>query len=223
MRYIQSVLIGSVIALWGATNAEASAIYRWHSASPGPYVTATGGELVITNAAYYSGSIDFHVNDPDTSPWVRYGEFPDFRITNSPVISASLAFGLADGGWAPGVSAQPGSLFFSELGFPFTGVLTFNDDGTLTGDLFLYDISDEANASGTHYSWSVFNYGSDYFDSEQCGPPTCSGGSGYWQLSSVSVPEPSAWSLFAPGVLGLFILLGLHRKARIRPDHRTGL
>ncbi|HET7299194.1 MAG TPA: hypothetical protein VFJ01_00895, partial [Oleiagrimonas sp.] len=72
MRYIKFVLIGSMMAFFGATNADASVIYVWHSTSPGPYVTATGGELVITNAAYFSGSIDFYVNDPDTSPGVTY-------------------------------------------------------------------------------------------------------------------------------------------------------
>lgn len=213
MRYIRFALIGAVIALLGATNAEANVIYQWHSTSPGPYVTATGGELVITNAAYSSGSIDFDVNGPDTSPGIIYGGFPDYRITNSPIISASLTFNLTGGGWVPGVSAQPGSLSFSYYNFPFASTLTFNDDGTLTGDLSLYDESDEVSSEGTHYSWSVFNYGSDYFAAEQCGPPTCSGGSGYWKLSSVSVPEPQVWSLFGLGVLGLFTLLGLRRKA----------
>lgn len=214
MRHLASMLFGSLVALFGATNAYATAIYKWHSTAPGPYVTATGGELAITNAAYFSGSIDFHVNDPDTSPWIQYGGgFPDVRIVNSPVISASLTFSLTEGGWVPGVSTQPGSLFFSQMGFPFTSALTFNGDGTLTGDLFLYDGYDEANASGTHYNWSVFNYGSDYFDSEECGPPTCDGGSGYWQLSSVSVPEPTAWPLFAFGMLGLLGMVGLRRNS----------
>jgi hypothetical protein len=221
MRHIQFVLIGSVIALLSVTNAHATVIYRWHSTSPGPYVTATSGELVFTNAAYFSGSIDFRVNAlsgvDDTSPWIHYGDYPDnYRITNSPIISASLTFNLTDGGWIPGVSALPGSLDFSEWAYPFVGVFTFNANGTLTGDLFLYDESDQTNASGTHYSWSVFNYGSDYFGPEQCGPPTCDGGSGYWQLSSVSVREPPVWSLFVLGVLGILGLLslpGLRRKA----------
>lgn len=213
MRHLQRMLVGSVIVLLIAANAHATAVYKWHSTMPGPYVTATGGELVVSNAAYSSGSIDFHVHDPDTSPWIQYAGPWDPRIINSPIISASLTFSLAGGGWVPGVYAQPGSVFFSEYGFPFTGVLTFNGDGTLTGDLFLYDISDEANASGTHYNWSVFNYGSDYFGSGQCGPPTCDGGSGYWQLSSVSVPEPPAWPLFGFGVFGLLGLIRLGRNA----------
>jgi hypothetical protein len=213
MRHLASMLLGSLVALFSATNAHATAVYKWHSTVPGPYVTATGGELAITNAAYFSGSIDFHVHDPDTSPWIQYGDPWNSWITNSPVISASLTFSLTEGGWVPGVYTEPGSVSFSEEGFPFTGVLTFNGDGTLSGDLFLYDISDEANASGTHYNWSVFNYGSDYFDSEECGPPTCDGGSGYWQLSSVSVPEPTAWPLFAFGMLGLLGMVGLRRNS----------
>jgi hypothetical protein len=188
-----------------------NAIYQWHSTSPGTYVTATGGELVFTNAAYFSGSTDFYVNDPDTSPWVHYGNFPNYRITNSPVISASLIFELTDGGWAPAVYSDPGSILFSELQFPFRSAVTFNDDGTLTGDLFLYDESDEARASGTNYSWDVYSYGSDYFSgAPECGPPTCGGGSGYWQLARVTVPEPPVWPLIGLGVLALF---GLRRKA----------
>ena len=46
MRHIQLVMVGSVIALLSATNALANVIYDWHSTSPGPYVTATGGALV---------------------------------------------------------------------------------------------------------------------------------------------------------------------------------
>lgn len=218
MRYIQYVLIGSIIAFLSATDAHATATYKWHSTSPGPYVTATGGELVVTNAAYFSGSIDFHVHDPETSSWIQYGGvFPDLRIVNSPVILAGLMFQLNNGeddyDLAPWVYTFPASSYFVEADFPFTGVLTFNDDGTLTGDLFLYAETSEANASGTHYDWSVFNYGADYFDSDLCGPPTCSGGAGYWQLSSVSVPEPPVWSLFALGIVGLF---GFRRQARLR-------
>jgi hypothetical protein len=211
MRHIKFALVGSVIALLSATNALANVIYDWHSTSPGPYVTATGGELVITNAAYRSGSIDFYIKHPDTSPGITYEGYPNLRITNSPVVSASLTFNLTGDGWVPGVFAQPGSLDFSEMGFPFASTLTFNADGTLTGDLSLYDISQQVDASGAHDNWDVFNYGSDYFAAEQCGPPTCYGGSGYWQLSSV--PEPPAWSLFGLGVLGLLSLPALHRKA----------
>ena len=218
MRHIQSLLIGSVIALMVAANARSAVIYKWHSTSPGSYVTATGGELVFTNAAYFSGSAYFYVNDwydgIGTSPWVQLencGDLNTCQITNNPVISAHLEFGINDGDWAPGIYAQPGAPGFYPQGFPFFSNLTFNDDGTLSGDLFLYDISDEANADGMHYSWTVSDYGSDYFGDQECGPPTCYGGTGYWQLSSVTpVPEPPVWPLFGIGVLGL---LGLRRRA----------
>lgn len=206
MRCIRFTLIGSVIALLTATAAQATVVYNWHSTSPGPYVTATGGELMITDAAYRSGSIDFYVNYPYTSPGVIYDH--NGRITNSPVVSASLTFSLTDGGgWAPGVFAQPGSQYFASMGFPFLSTLTFYGDG-LWGDLFLYDESDEVNISDSQ----VYNYGSDYFTSELCGPPTCDGGSGYWQLSSVTVPEPPVWPLFGLGILGLLSLLRLRRR-----------
>lgn len=219
MRYIQFMLIGSVIALLSATTAHASVIYNWHSTHSGPYVTATGGELVVTNAAYRSGSIDFHVNDPNypggTSPGVIYDD--NNRITNSPVALASLYFHFTDNGRdAPGVSVHPGGQTFSDFQLQFTSSLAFNGDGTLTGYMFLLSDtdSDGVEASGTHGDWNIFNYGSDYFAGEQCGPNTCDGGSGYWQLSSrpADVPEPPVLPLFALGVLGLFSLLGLRRK-----------
>ena len=200
MRHIQFTLIGLVITLLSATAAQASVIYNWHSTSPGPYVTATGGELVITDAAYRSGSID-----------------ENFRRANSPVVSASLSFSFTnEAGYIPDLSVHPGDMFADDS-IPFVSALAFNDDGTLSGYLFLVSDSgsDEVEASGSLDDWTVYNYGSDYFGSELCGPPTCSGGSGYWQLSSgpVGVPEPPVWSLFSLGVLGLFSLLGLRRKA----------
>ncbi|HET8555472.1 MAG TPA: PEP-CTERM sorting domain-containing protein [Rhodanobacteraceae bacterium] len=221
MRYIKFVLIGSMMVFLGATNAHADVIYTWHSTSPGPYVTATGGELVITNAAYFSGSFDFFVGDSSDDPgpgpdrWVpQYGGSPYPRIINSPVISASLTFNLTGDGWVPGVSTEPGSQYFSDTQLPFGSTLTFNDDGTLTGSLFLFDVSEQVDAGGTHYDWQIYNYGSDYFGSGECGYPACDGGSGYWQLSSVTpVPEPPVWPLFGLGVLGLSTLLVWRRRA----------
>lgn len=206
MRHISFMLIGLVIALLSATAAHASAIYDWYSTSPGPYVTAIGGDLVFTDAAYRSGSINWGNSDANY-------DYETGRITNSPVVSASLIF---DGG--PNVFVDPSSQSFSRYGLRFASSLTFNGDGTLSGYLFLYDSDDasqEVEAGGTHGDWTVFNYGSDYFAGEQCGPPTCSGGSGYWQLSSgpVDVPEPPVWPLFGLSVLGLFSLLRLRRKA----------
>lgn len=216
MRHVQSVLIGSVIALLGAANANANATYQWHSTSPGPYVTATGGELVFTNAAYFSGSVDFHVHDPWTSPWIQYENCnvdSECRITNSPVISATLIFNLTAGGWVPAVRAQPGSPGFPPSYFPFSSSITFNNDGTLTGDLSLEDISEVANAYGSHYNWSVGGYASDFFGTGECtGLMFCDGGSGYWQLSNVPVPEPVVWPLFGLGALGLLGLRGLRGK-----------
>lgn len=221
MRYIKFVLIGSLIAFLGATNADANVIYVWHSTSPGAYVTATSGELVITNAAYFSGSFDFYVGDSSDNPgpgpdqWIpQYAGSPYLRIINSPVISASLTFNLTGDGSVAGVHTEPGSQYFSDMMLPFGSTLTFNDDGTLTGDLFLFDISDQVDAGGTHDDWQVYNYGSDYFASGECGLPTCDGGSGYWQLSSViPVPEPPVWPLLGLGVLGVFSLLAWRRKA----------
>ena len=205
MRHIRFVLIGSVIALLSATAAQATVIYNWHSTSPGTYVTATDGELVFTDAAYRAGGIDFYALPQYRSDGITYN-YETGQITNSPVVSAGLNF---DAG--PGAFVQPGSYFFADIGSSFSGALTFNDDGTLSGSLFLYDFSNEVSADGTHDDWTVFNYGSDYFAGELCGPPTCGGGSGYWQFSRV--PEPPVWPLFGLGVFGLFGLLRLRRKA----------
>lgn len=190
MRRIGFIFAGSVIALLSATAAQASVIYNWHSTSPGQYVTATGGELVVTNAAYRAGSINEIA-----------------RRNDSPVISASLTFN--DG--VPGVFVNPRRPT-ADSDIRFTSQVTFNDDGTLSGYMFLLADSETevAQAGGTRSSWGVFNYGSDYFSSEPCGPSTCSGGSGFWQLSRVEVPAPPAWPLFGLGVLALF---GLRRKA----------
>lgn len=210
MRHIRFMLIVSAIALLGATAAQATVIYNWVSTSPGTYMTetgtyltATGGELVITDAAYRSGSIDWGNFDANY-------DYETGRITNSPVVSASLIF---DGG--PSVFVDPSSQNFADFQLPFASSLTFNNDGTLSGYLFLYDSDDasqEVEAGGTNGDWNVFNYGSDFFmGAPQCGPPTCSGGSGYWS-GPVRVPEPPVWLLFGLGVLGLLSLLRLRRK-----------
>lgn len=221
MKHKISIVAGVLIGALSAT-AQANVVYNWQSTNPGPYVTATGGQLVFTDAAYRAGSIDFHVNDSNspypggTSPDVQYND--NFRIINSPVVSASLSFDrTGSASSAPGVFVTPGSQRFADFNLPFGSQIAFNDDGTLTGDLFLYSdtASEEVNASGARGVWSIFNYGSDYFGSERCGPPTCSGGSGYWQLASTptDVPAPPVWSLFGLSVLGLLGFAGLRRKA----------
>lgn len=222
MNYKIAVVAGVLIGALSAT-AQANVVYNWQSTSHGPYVTATGGKLVFTDAAYRSGAVDFHVNDfgssypGGTSPNVEYDD--DFRIINSPLVSANVSLNFSDGagGYIPELVVTPGDPLFSDFNNPLGVDIAFNGDGTLTGDLFLYSdsASDELNASGAGRDWSVYNYGSDYFNSELCGPPTCSGGSGYWQLASTStdVPAPPAWSLFGLSVLGLLGFAGLRRKA----------
>lgn len=212
------MLIGSVIAVLSATTVQANVIYNWHPTIPGPYLTATGGELVITDAAYRSGSIDFHVGDPyypgGYSPGILYDK--NFRITNSPVVSASLTFDFTDGSGrvAPGVFVEPGSQIFSDRE-AFGSTLAFNNDGTLSGYLFLYGVDTEVAAGGTQGDWGTSRYLSDYFAGEQCVTERCDVGSGYWQLSSgpIGVPEPPVWPVFGLGVLGLFGLLRLRRNA----------
>lgn len=200
MRRIQFMVITLAIALLSATTADATVIYNWHSTSPGTYVTATGGELVITDAAYRSGSID------------EGGQRSD-----SPVLLVSLNFdgvGLNfDGGHD--IFVQPRKMGGYAGPLPFVSSLAFNDDGTLTGYLFLYSDSRtegvEASGGGGDGGWNVYNYGTDDFDSACGHGPTCDGGSGFWQLSRV--PEPPVWPLFGLGVLGLFGLLRLRGTA----------
>jgi len=220
MNYKAPIVAGMLIGALSMT-AQANVVYNWQSTGPGPYVTATSGQLVFTDAAYRSGAVDFHVNDFDspypggTGPDVQFDD--NLRITNSPVVSASLSFHFSDGGddFIPGMWVTPGSQAFADFNLPFRSEIAFNDDGTLTGDLFLYSNtgSDQTNVSGASRDWSVYNYGSDYFASELCGPPTCSAGSGYWQLASTPtvVSAPPAWSLFGLSVVGLLSLAGVRR------------
>lgn len=202
MNRIRLLLIGSAITLMTATTAQANAIYNWQSTDPGSYVTATGGELVVTNAAYRSGSIN------------EMG-----RRSNSPVISVSFTFGFTDGSEGiPDLVVSP-RRSTADFDDRFISALDFNADGTLSGSMLLLSDSesDGAQAAGTHRSWSVFDYGSDFFSGEECGGTRCDGGFGFWQLSrvepSTDVPAPPAWPLFTLGVLGLFGLLKLPRKA----------
>lgn len=197
MGRIRVMLIGLTMALVGATTADATVIYNWHTTGPGTYLTTTGGELVITDTAYRSGSID-----------------EEGQRSNSPVLWVSLAFNsTVEGEPVAYLYVQPRLMGGMDGPLPFVSSLSFNNDGTVSGYMFLYgdDRSQEVELGGSGL-WGVYNYGTDNSDISACSHgPTCDGGTGYWQFSRV--PEPPVWAMFGLGVLGLFSLLRLRRKA----------
>jgi hypothetical protein len=221
MRWVTKIAAGMVAGLL-ATAAQASVVYNFvpKKNSGNGIVQVTGGKLVVTDSAYRSGSVNFYYGEgqPDPYSGIDSSRLPDSPISPrvSPILLAEI-----DVSPAGGVFAQPRHLNpYGEV-FPFEASLTFNQYGTLSGQMFIYNVEDELSATGSRYKWDIFNVGSDYFGGEKCGPPTCNAGIGYWRVDpstipsmvSNTVPTPPIWSLFGLSLLGIFSLIGLRRKA----------
>jgi len=158
-----------------------------------PYTTPfgpTGADLVVTDAAVASGSMNFGLggvsgNTGDDSGFV------------------SLT--------TPGFYGQTFTKF-DNYGFAAVGVL-FDTDGTLTGDVIGLGISSGFQAGGSEFNWT----GTEDDDGScgaisTVGPPrySCTY-SGYWIRSDLAVPEPSSAWLFLGGMSALLLIWRLKR------------
>ena len=213
MGWRKQLLAGAALGVV-AFSAQANVVYDWVPGMPGTTtkntgtVETVGGRIVVTDAAYRSGSLSV-----DYRPETGYGDPSatesldqlNRRLRNGPFVRGGLD--IQPGG---GASLAPGRNDFVDLGLSLTANLIFRDDGYLGGDLFEFDVSDNFRAVGAGTSWSVNDINSDVFLDECNGSSDvpCSGGTGYWQLDRstlpASVPAPSVWSLFGIGVVGIF-------------------
>lgn len=210
MRWTMKIAAGLVAGLL-ATAASANVVYNWQPSTSGKYLKTTGGKMVITDTAYRAGSLheDYGHGTPETG--VAPGPIQSMKLNykatpNSPNVgSTGVYFNSID--TEGGIDA-------------ITADLTIKDS-MLDGDMFVYDVSDEAKAYGSGSGWNVYDVGSDFYNIPPCGPPQCDAGHGYWKLdpstvpgaTSNAVPAPPVWGLFALSALGLFSLIGLRRKA----------
>jgi len=101
-------------------------------------------------------------------------------------ITGSFAFG----GLIPAATPyyQPGN------GYPVAVDITFNPDGTLSGNFDILEVSNELSLSGNEMSWSGI-IGSDLTNNYAIG--------GYWTAAD-PVPEPSSLALLLPALGVMF-------------------
>jgi hypothetical protein len=190
--------------------ANANMVYNFipDADGDGPYTRVLSGRLMVTDAAYRTGSVTVNYSMLDQSL---------LDAAHSPILLAGL---IASNTYETTI-VEPRSHFFqwaNDGGYSLQANLTFQDDGTLAGDLFISGDYDNLKAKGAGDAWQVYDVKSDYFD----GTGHCTGSNfgcfasmGHWQLddSTISndVPAPPAWPLLAVSALGIFGLIGLKR------------
>jgi hypothetical protein len=177
----------AVVSILAAAPAWADVTYDFIATSDGP-------------APFDPGS------SPPPTPWTA----ATFSVPDSVVESGSMAFtvncasaylcpepwpsditgSFAFGGLIPAATPyyQPGS------GYPVAVDITFNSDGTLSGNFDILEVSNELSLSGNDMSWSGI-IGSDLTNNYAI--------SGYWTAAD-PVPEPSSLALLLPALGVMF-------------------
>ena len=189
----------AVLTVLGVSAAQASVLYNF---VPDAGSAVTGGQLIVTDAAYRHGSVSLNLN-PSNPELIGAGDAP---YLNAPVLSATIFGSLpGDGGayYYRGSSLPPSPVWIST-------VLTFNDNGTLSGNMLIHSESSNIQAQGFSQEWSVDHYHSDYcIQGDPCYGQTSGeyAGLGMWQLDPatvpVAVPEPSSLGLFGLALIGI--------------------
>ena len=183
MNTVMVAAVAGVVACIGAGTARADVTYQFIQTS------GTGElgyqsfmpHLIVTDAAYESGSLAYAVYHPfDYAPCVANSTV--CNVTGNP------------GGFVSLTDASPG---FGDFAID----VSFNPDGFLSGSIVEHGMNQDLVTSSVGESWSG-TLESDRF--EQCnegGSATCRF-SGHW----VMVPEPASFALLSVSVLGLVLM-----------------
>ena len=201
----------ALVGLCVTQGAHANVVYNFEAdaGTGGSYVQATGGQIVVTDAAYRSGSLTRNYTPGGAGePFTGTVDDP---YPDSPIISASI--GTSPNG---GASASPRNTVFVLAGKTLRTTLRFREDGYLDGSLYIFSIENNLRAYGQGPYWRVTDVNSDYFT----GTGHCTGnyvdpcfaGTGRWVVDEDTIPVPAP----AAGVLGFGLIgfAGLVRRRR---------
>ncbi|ROO25051.1 hypothetical protein SAOR_13380 [Salinisphaera orenii MK-B5] len=205
----------ALVGLCVTQGAHANVVYNFEAdaGTGGSYVQATGGQIVVTDAAYRSGSLNRNYTPGGAGePFTGTVDDP---YPDSPIISAEIN---VDAGRTPAILsayASPRNTRFVIDAKTLQANLQFRDDGLLDGSLFIFDTAENVRSNGQGADWRVTDFNSDYFGTGPCtgnSVDPCFAGTGRWVIDEDTRPVPAP----AAGLLGfgLIGLAGLVRRRR---------
>jgi hypothetical protein len=188
----------AIIGIALAQPAAANVVYNFFGNVSGAVNAPINPRLVVTDAAFASGSLNFTV----TSPSVGLGCGPSGHPSTCTITGDDSGFvSLFNGSFDPVTQSGYESKFSIDVNFA--------PDGTLGGSIDENGLNQDLAIAGSEFSWSG-SLSSDLYPSCDAGTPNgqCKV-AGYYLAD---LPEPLTLSLFGVGVLGVHLARSRPRK-----------
>lgn len=196
---MKTFALAAITGLLCATSAQADVVYNWQQIAATPPLQTTVGRLVLTDAAFASGTVnaDYFGSQPLYPADSAVQEFV-FDAPGQPAGRILIAPARAD---APRIF---GSMFR----------LTIGADGALSGTIHARSTDAIVEMSGATSLWRIDNYGTE---GGPCAGGGCRGTTGRWVLDQSTVPGGGGTGQVPlPGTLPLMALSAFGIAAGLR-------
>jgi len=197
MRVKAMLSVFAIVGIAIAQPAAANVVYNFFGNVSGAVNGPINPRLVVTDAAFASGSLNFSLSSPFPFSACGTASLPSCIITGDDSGLVSLF----------NSSFSPVTQSGYEHGFSIN--IAFAPDGTLSGSIDENGLNQDLAIGGSEFSWSG-SLSSDLY-------PSCDAGTSNGQCKVAGyyladLPEPLTLSLFGVGVLGVHLARSRPRK-----------
>lgn len=194
-----------LLALCGASHAQAGVVFNWQTQSYSSSIFAVEGRIEIDASSWTVGQLNVS-NGCNGYPYVL--------ASGSMYSGCTVMSGITDFSFRVNNNYSP--LSFNSL--RFTGQLAMAGTAPLAGSIFAetnFETDVRMNSAPGTGVWTIMSFQTDGPPAACQTPPYCSGATGKWLIdaSTLPVPEPSSITLFASAIL-LALMHGAGKRMR---------